>query len=106
MTKAGLTDFLSAGALTSQEKSPRARSVGQNKLNTEETPPSSTTTAPRQRDDWVGPDWSACSKGLSCGLRGEAVTEQIPAVGGGKKKTEQGVLLSCLCVLTNQEAAH
>lgn len=39
MTKAGLTDFLSAGALTSQEKSPRARSVGQNKLNTEETPP-------------------------------------------------------------------
>ncbi len=39
MTKAGLTDFLSAGALTSEEKSPTAGTVGQNILNTERNPP-------------------------------------------------------------------
>ncbi len=94
MTKTGLTDFLSTGALTSQEKSPRARRVGQNIQNADSPtapppPPGSETTG------WVRPAQSIL-KGLLVTWGKQQWQSRSPL--WEKEKTEQ----RALCVLTNQ----
>lgn len=98
MTKAGLTDFLFASALTSQEKKKNHPEPGvlDRTQCIQRAPPGSEATG------WVRTSPSVLRVCLWPEGQ-EAVTEQIPTVGKKeKKKTEQRVLLSCLCVLTNQ----